>query len=221
MPDESLNDRSLVFEWDDIKKILALAKAESQRDYTIFITLALTGRRLGEIVGRDAMIGRRGAVPNVPGIRVCDINFHDQQIRYTIEKKFKDKGHTERVTRIKDALPELLEILDIWIKTNRLQLDDRLFIISERRVNQILHRYCAMAGIFNKQRLCHAFRHGFGLEFSKHMEKPSDMVILQDIMDHVNAGQTMSYIQMASGERKKALGRITLTQENELSANGA
>lgn len=207
-----VGDLRLTFSWDEITRILTLAKSENPRNYALISTLALSGRRLGELIGRPAMQGRRGIVPEVPGVYVRDINFNGQQIRWTIEKKFEDKAHTKRVVRIKDAQPELLEILGAWIKHNNLGPDDKLFLISERRVHQVMERYCGLAGITDKARLCHALRHGFGLQFAKNMEKPTDMMILQDIMDHVKGDQTMAYINLASEDRKKALAKVSLSQ---------
>lgn len=207
-----VGELKLTYTWDEITRLLAVAKADNIRNFSIIATLALSGRRLGELIGRPAMQGRRGIVPAVPGLCVKDINFSGQQIRWTIEKKFKDKAHTERVTRIKDAQPELLEILDSWIRRCNLQPDDKLFPISERRVHQAVQRYCGLAGITDKERLCHALRHGFGLQFAKNMEKPTDLMILQDIMDHVKGDQTMEYINLASEDRKKALAKVSLSQ---------
>lgn len=207
-----VGELKLTYTWEEIARILAIAKAESPRNYAILATLALSGRRLGELIGRPAMQGRRGIVPAVPGLYVRDIDFQGQQIRWVIEKKFKDKAHTERITRIKDAQPDLLEILAAWISSNNLQPDDKLFEISERRVHQNVQRYCILAGITDKARLCHAFRHGFGLQFAKNMEKPTDMMILQDIMDHAKGDQTMAYINLASEDRKKALLKVSLSQ---------
>lgn len=220
MSSGELNNKSLVLEWDKIKNIISLAKLDNERDYTILVTLAMTGRRLGEVVGRKAMAGKRGIVPSVPGLRLKDINFKDKQIMWCIEKKFKDKNHTERVRHIKDAHPELLVILEAWIKrsgmiSNEPDYNPKLFDISERRVSQRVHFYCNKLGIDNKERLCHAFRHGFGLEFAKNMVNPSDIVLLQNILDHTNTGTTFGYVRMASEETAKALGRITMEEKKE------
>ena len=211
MPDPGgIDNKSLVFEWEDMKKILIVAKAHSFLHFTILYTLAMTGRRLGEVIGRETRIGKRGVIPAVPGLKVEDINFTDQQIRWCIEKKFKDRAHTERVYRIKEAQPELLSVLKEWINVNRLQPGDKLFHTYQRTMNNAVHKYAVASGVYNKMRVCHAFRHGFGLQFAKTMEKPSDLIILQEILDHSNTAQTFGYVKMASGETKKAINKITL-----------
>ena len=203
-----MEDISLVLEWDKIEKILSHASQDNRRNYMILTTAALTSRRMGEIVGRKEMMGRRGPLSGVPGLRVCDIDFRNEQIKWTIEKRFKDQAHTERTIKVKDAHPELLFLLRKWIYENGLKEDEKMFNITERRVNQILHRYCEDLGITEKRRLCHAFRHGFGLQFAKNMKNPSEAVLLQRILDHTRIDQTFAYIQLGSGESKKALGRL-------------
>lgn len=217
---QGFDNRKLVLEWDKIQDIIALAKLDNPRDYTILMTLALSGRRIGEVVGRKGRIGRRGVVPMVPGLHLKDINFEDKQITWTIEKKFKDKTHTDRVRRIKEGNPELLTILQKWIDSQGMHYDDpdynpRLFDISERRINQRVHLYCKHLGIDNKARLVHAFRHGFGLEYAKRMVKPSDIVILQNILDHTNTETTFGYINMSKNENAEALARMTVEDKKE------
>lgn len=210
-----IENKALVFEWEDIKKILIVAKAHSLLHFTVLYTLAMTGRRVGEVIGRKAVIGKRGVVPPVPGLRVEDINFSDNQIRWCIEKKFKDKAHQERVYRVKDAQPELIAVLKHWVEINRLAPGQKLFQTHQRTLNNAVHLYAMKAGIYNKMRVCHAFRHGYGLQFAKTMEKASDLVILQEILDHSNTSTTFGYVKMATGETKKAIQRITLNGEND------
>ena len=41
------------YDWDEIQSILNVAKQENERNFVLLMTLAYTGRRIVEIVGRE------------------------------------------------------------------------------------------------------------------------------------------------------------------------
>jgi integrase len=201
-----LEDASLAFSWDEIIKMIELARV-NHRDFTLLSTMALSGRRISEIVGRTYKVD----IP-LPGLYIKDIDFGYKVIRWTLAKKFKKEGgiNYERVTKLKEANEDMLSILKKYIDTLP-PGQEKVFPITQQRAWQIVKKYMKQAGI-NRKRICHAFRHGFGIEFANNAEKPEDMMQLKDILDHYSIDQTSQYLRFAKTRKREILNSMSLSR---------
>lgn len=205
-PGTPIKDQNYAFTWDEITKLINLAKATDERDYMLFLTLAFTGRRIGEIVGADS---RNRNNPDIVGMLVKDIDRHNNMIQFTIEKKFKagKDGEKARVIRIKEIHPFLIAELVRYIESRKLGWNDKVFSIGERRVNQLVHKYCLALGI-KKQRLTHAFRHGFCINWVKNAKTANDLLALKDNQEHSNFGITEGYLRFGETNARRMLRKM-------------
>lgn len=205
----AIKDINYAFTWDEILKILDTAKQENYRDYVLLTTLAFTGRRVGEIVS----VKEKDRVPS-PGLKVCDIDFTNQTICFTILKQFKkikskdsDYIIKERKKLILPANTKLLELLQEYIRTNNLKDEDLLFDITRQRVWQIVKKYCEKCGI-EKKRIVHAFRHGFAIKAIQEAERPEDILSIKKLLAHSNILTTQSYLVFAKTKEKEILEKF-------------
>ena len=202
-----IKDQSFAFTWSDIKALINHAKTnQNLRDYTLFVTLALSGRRVSEVVGRT----NKNNVEIEP-LKPENIDFDSKTIKWTIAKKFVDpKTRFIRVKKIKEAHPFMLKELKDFIEIRKIEPWQPIFKIGERRVNQIVHKYCKELGITNKARLVHAFRHGFAIESLKQCNTAEEMINVQKILDHTTFAMTENYLAFLDNKQREVLEKIKL-----------
>lgn len=77
--------------------------------------------------------------------------------------------------------------------------------VSRFRLDQLMKRYCAAAGVPAVKAHMHALKHSCGTHLSA-MEP--DIVAIQDHLGHANIQNTMKYVQIASARRDAFAGRL-------------
>jgi len=207
---------------EEIRKILEVAKQKNFRDYCLLLTLALTGRRVSEVVGTSVWEIEKYKKEPLHGLRVCDIDFANGVINWQIEKKFrkvKRKVGNETIEVIervevpikapKILLDTLKEYIERYIKPNcpnekALQYS-KLFPMTRFRVHQIVKKYVKLAGIKGRKRLVHAFRHGFAIGYLKKSSKPEDLLELKEQLQHSSVIITENYLRFLETRGSKIL----------------
>ena len=191
----------------DINILLDEAKKWSDRDYALILTHWLTGRRVSEIVR-----GTKGT-----GIRVKDIDFDNKNITYNILKKKKPK----RVTL--PANPFLLDVLDNYIKRNRLDPEYFIFPITRQRAFQIIKRHAKMSGVTTasgKVPSSHKFRHTFAIEIMRQENaRPEDMIQLKELLQHSSINITMFYLLFGDTRARELVKNLNTESDKKDDSN--
>ncbi|HPQ79501.1 MAG TPA: site-specific integrase [Candidatus Dojkabacteria bacterium] len=192
------------YDWDEIQSILDVAKKDNERNFVLLMTLAYTGRRIVEIVGREkereTKIKRDGKEYTCKkyrnhGLRPMDIDFRRDLIRFEIAKQFQ-KGSRYHKHRIVKVNKYVIEHLWEFVENNHIKPNDRIFKLTPERVGQIVKKYCEKAQVYNKERLVHAFRHGFALHFLEVSEDdPYAIVNLKESLCHSSLDITTEYLK--------------------------
>ena len=219
---------------EEIKKILEVAKQHSFRDYCLLLTLALTGRRVGEIVGSSSWevtyVNPKYRKQPIEGLTVGDIDFENGIINWTIEKKFKyvkKKDENGNEVLVKERVKVPLKAPKILLDTLKEYVNERskipegmyknkekiincikLFPMSRFNVHRIVKKYVKLAGITNRRRLVHAFRHGFAIAYLKKSSKPEDLLALKDQLQHSSVMITEGYLKFLDTQESKVLDEV-------------
>jgi integrase len=171
----------------------ALIKAcPRERDKMIVFTLAMTGRRISEVVRQ---------------LKPSDIDYRDGLINWTILKR---RRPTKKLI---PANPMLLKNISRYIRKNRIGQDEYVFPISRQRMDQILKEAAAKVGL----QFCHSrmLRHGFAVNIVKHhLKRFDDIVLLQRQLAHENIQNTMEYLSFYPGEQKDLIASVW-TEESQ------
>jgi len=77
--------------------------------------------------------------------------------------------------------------------------------ISRFRLDQLMKRYCRLAGIPREKAHMHALKHSCGTHLSA---REPDIVAIQDHLGHANIQNTMKYVQIASKRRDEFSDRL-------------
>jgi type 1 fimbriae regulatory protein FimB/type 1 fimbriae regulatory protein FimE len=77
--------------------------------------------------------------------------------------------------------------------------------ISRFRLDQLMKRYCELAGIPREKAHMHALKHSCGTHLSA---REPDIVAIQDHLGHANIQNTMKYVQIASKRRDEFSDRL-------------
>lgn len=165
---------------ENADKIIAIAR--SQRDVLLFHILSRTGRRVTEVLM----------------LRVSDINFESETIKWNILKKRKEHIIDLPVEK------QTFKLLRDWIENKDLAGREFIFKgrgkaghLTSRRVRYILVSYGKKLGIsqlggYNIHP--HMFRHGFAIHFVRSMKKPDHIFHLQKLLQHADIRETMWYV---------------------------
>lgn len=194
---------SAAYDWEEIQAILNIAKEENYRDFVLLSTLAYTGRRVVEIVGRNKP--RKSEITRDNKKYICinyvhnglkpeHIDFYKGIARFEIAKQFdKERKHRIKYVKLNNYINQLLFE---YIRKAGIRHNDRIFPITPERVGQIVKKYVEKAGIVNKKRLTHAFRHGFALHFLEvGSNDPYSLVNLKEAMCHSSMDVTTEYLK--------------------------
>lgn len=225
---------SYAYSWDEIQRMLTLARATDLTSYTLLVTLAYTGRRVGEVVGnlsvkerqvraywvgadgkKDKLIWERVPVPTY-GLRPCDIDFERGVISFTIEKKFSRKNlpgqfqQVKRLVKSKVVAGVVLSTLQDYLTRKQPEIGplDRVFPFTPRWAHRLISGVAEQANISGRERMVHALRHGFGLRWVAVGQTPSDLLALQEQMEHSNIDTTMGYLRFGKPDAKGMLEKL-------------
>jgi len=176
----------------EIQLILKCAKRRADkwgklapRDFLILLTLAHTGFRRKELLS----------------LTPSDINFEERMI--TIIGK-EDKQRTIPIT---DELYRPL--LDY---TKKLKTSERIFPLSESRIDALVKRYAREAGI--NDITPHSFRHYFITQVIMNASDPSGIKIAQQLAGHASIETTSIYLDIIPKHLTDAVQRLPkLTEE--------
>lgn len=129
---------------EEIEAIINAAR-EDDYCYTLFKVASKTGRRIGEFYD----------------VKVMDINFEEKVMKTKILKR---RVRVEREAILDD---DLLYLIQRYITTNHLKLDDYLFRkVGRRQIQNLVKKYAKAAGIEHPV-VFHNFRHYFVTELVK------------------------------------------------------
>jgi len=177
-----LKDPRGAYSYNEMMAIIDAAK-NNMRDYALLTTLAFTGRRINEVV--------RSLKPK-------DIDAENKLIFWTIEKQFNKRSFWQPKTRVVKAIPVMTGVLSVlqgYITARGIPADAYVFPISSTRVWVIVKRYSKIAGVVDKKRIVHAFRHGFALAFAERSTSPLDIDVLNQLLAHPFKETTMFYFR--------------------------
>jgi len=220
---EVMKDMQGYLEKDMLRKFLY--SISSPRDKALFNLLARTGRRVGEILM----------------LKVEDIDYFERTIVWCIEKKkplkrvegeieqeFKDRQQAEYkrrkiepVYRARKPIDQVsLSLLEDWIESENLGMEDKVFNITRFRVYQLTRKYGIKAGfptirvktkkgnmitiplVGKKSLHPHHFRHTFAVTKAKEMTSPAELEKLRNWLEHSNIGTTQQYLKFRMEEMR-------------------
>ena len=206
----------------EIDRMLKWCKDNSRdRDYMLFLTLARTGRRISEVVGKPPY-------NRCVGLRPIDV-FDDDLIEWDILKKAHIKRKTKKGKPIMDKklyrlrlekLPrrvlkpvdsQFMEILRDYISELNIGKYDRLFKITRQRAYQILRVVSKGAGVERPGMNIHLhmFRHSLAINMLKdNPHNPYILLQVNKILDHSNINMTAHYAQFTPEDIKQSLNKL-------------
>ena len=180
---------------EQVKAILGEAKKNSLRDYLIFKTMTVGDFRVGEVVGSAPRRWIKETKkwehcePNLPGLQIQDL--HDDGVWV------KGKGSTQKYQPLpKDLVVELRG----YVGTRK---QERIFEISESRVEQMTRFYAKRAGVIDWKLVHpHRFRH----YMTTQVARKYGVIAARDIARHANISTTNRYIaELPEDEKRKII----------------
>lgn len=164
---------------ESLRLLAASNETDSQRDYCIITLFLNCGMRLSELVG----------------INIKDIDFYDNRL------KVLGKGNKERMVYLNNACIEALRNY-LEIRKSNLKASDEpaLFIsnqnrrISKRRVQQIVDKSLADAGLDGKGITTHKLRHTAATLMYQYGD--ADVLTLKELLGHASVSTTEVYTHL-------------------------
>jgi len=194
-----IKDKAGYLPQSKIMMILEAAK-DNIRDYVLLSTLALSGRRVSEIVGLQEVY-KNGKYKKLEeplgGLRPVDI-LDGNAAAFLILKKSK----RERV--VKPIPAKLKRLLIDYIRMRDIKPNERIFPITRRRVDQIVKKYAEDVGIKrvgSRKMHAHVFRHSYAI----HLLDKINIRTLQNLLGHSNINTTAHYLQYSTKDIEKKL----------------
>jgi integrase len=207
-----LPDKRYYYTKDELQRLFRVIRKGNPREYVLFKTLALTGRRVSEVVG----FPKRGII----GLRPVDIDWNARLVTWTLEKRGKweksvdpttGKNRRKLIERDIEKLQvseEILNQLREYIEAKKIGEYDRVFPISIQYVNQILRKYIKEAEIAEKKHIVHALRHTFALQSLPHMKTSEDLRKLQKELGHTSMTTTEQYFKYKEINERELLEKV-------------
>ncbi len=219
VPGQIMKDGQKKLEKWEVLSILKYVKDQitldplAHRDYILLTILAYTGRRIGEVynlkVG-DVILQNVSTGVNIP----------DEDKEYKIIFKIlKKKGHPRK---IKDVPRKVyLDVLE-YISTLDKGADGNLFSSIQSDKNQPMTLRNAKYRVYRWLRLSghqffrntnipvhpHTFRHSFAINAIRKFQRPSELRILQQVMEHSKLETTTFYLQFSDKEQSDLINHI-------------
>lgn len=150
------------------------------RDRLLIYTLALTGRRVSEIVRE---------------LKPRDINWEEGLVNFTLLKR---RIPTKRLLPVH---PKLLRLLRLYVRRHRIKDDQPIFTICRSRIFQVMKEAARKAGVIGAA-YPHALRHGFAIRAAKKARSPADIVRVQQLLGHARIDTTMFYLRFNPVEER-------------------
>jgi len=186
-----------------------LEGCKDDREYTLFFTLANTGRRVSELVGQRKYPKRT----TKGGLFPRDIDEFRGKILWNILKKKND--YRAWVPAKTEVINKLLS----YIKASNISDTQRVFPITRQRVHQLCKEISERTGL-HLERMDekgkpkpvhpHEFRHTFAINFLEALHSAEDLVKLQRILCHSSLKVTESYLRYASKDIEKTVKEMPL-----------
>jgi len=155
-----------------VDAILEKARSDNTRNYLILVTLWRTGMRVSELTN----------------LTKRDIHNDEIVIR-------QGKGHRDRNVPADQSLIDLLTL-----HAASMNLDDRLFPLSEVAVRNICHKYQGDENLHP-----HTFRHSFAVHCLK---SGVNIRVLQKILGHTNLSTTAIYLDLIGEDVKTEYRKV-------------
>ena len=191
----------------ELESLFRVAKESNTRNYAFLKVLALTGRRVSEVVRGDKGYG----------IKVKDIDFDSRIVTYRILKKNprkKDELDTKPKPEPSEVMlecnAELIEILRLYCDGKK--PEQYLFPFTRQRARQIITAIGKKAGIEyvgRKPLHPHHFRHTFAVRMARQDDfKVEDLVDLQDHLQHSDLRMTSHYLKFGKTRSREHLDKL-------------
>lgn len=168
----------------EIDRILATV-SDRPRDLLLMTMLWQTGARLSEMLDVK--------------VRDVDLNICSISIR-TLKRKRKPR----RVLPIK---PEMTGPIAEHIVKNRLEREDILFDIKQRRAQQIIEKAVLKAGFERERAHPHTFRHSFAVNCLLQTQ-PVPLTVLKEWLGHSNISSTLIYTKILARDSRQYFDNI-------------
>jgi len=130
-------------------------------------------------------------VSEVLAITIKDIDFYGKTIKLI---NLKRKKQTWKIIPVKDSL---IGQLGVYIASNRLSPNDRLFPITRFRADQIIRQAVKEAGLPPELRHCHVLRHSFAVHC---LRSGVPITTVQKWLGHSSVLNTLVYTQITAEE---------------------
>lgn len=194
------------FTKEQVNTIIIESEKESEKDHLFFTLLALSGRRISEVLL----------------LKPADINWEEKSITWTILKKGytikkkKDK-ETKEITEIKEPVlvrknkpveSGLLLLLKEYIIKNKIPRDEKIFPFSRFHINYVLNKICNKIGLKllgSHRPHPHTFRHTFAMNLAKNVDSTEGLIKLRNIMEHSDINMTLHYVQATSEQTRELI----------------
>ena len=214
-----MKDKKAYLSMEEINRMLQYCYDKGKiRDYMLIVTLARTGRRIGEIVGKKPYT-------RAVGLRPCDI-LPDNLIEFDVLKKNHVKSFTKRgiaieeetlarrrikkmpIRRLFPVDDDYYDMIQSYIKSNNIGTYKRVFPITQQRAGFIIRDVAKKSGV-KRHVHPHMFRHSYAINLLK--DNPNDAGILkqvQDLLAHSDIKVTMAYAQFTPYDKRKSLNKL-------------
>lgn len=175
---------------ESLELLQAVSAAENPRDYCMITLMINCGMRVSELVG----------------INVGDIRKEEKTLRLL------GKGNKERIIYLNTACLEAIseyEPIRAQLLANAKQRDTQVFFLSNRygrlttrRVEQILEKYLAAAGLSGRGYSPHKLRHTAATLMYQH--GGVDVRVLKEILGHESLATTEIYTHVSNRQMEQA-----------------
>jgi len=229
----SINFKPIAYKTDyfsmkEIKRMLDYClKEEKSRDYMLLLTLARSGRRITEVVGKipyNVYVGLRPMdiyedkiewdILKKNPVRKKD-KFGKLRDKQVIKKEYKEKRPTRE---LKASDPDYLDQLQYYIKVNNIGPYNRVFPITRQRVDIIIKEIAEACKIYRSHTKIHAhmFRHSLVINSLKYNPyNPSVLSQMQVHLSHSSLSVTQGYAQFGQADIKDTLTSVWKDEEED------
>jgi len=161
---------------DQVQKLFETKTiAKKERNKLLLSVMWQTGARISEVLS----------------IKVKNIDFYGKTIKLT---NLKRKNQTWKIIPIKDSL---VGQLGVYVASNKLSPEDKLFPITRYRADQIIRQAAKEAGLPPKLRHCHILRHSFAVHC---LRSGVPITTVQRWLGHSSILNTLVYTQITAEE---------------------